>query len=375
MQQIQGIGAIEQPRKAGSGLIIPNGRVFESIFKEIKSRYRFSEDLDQKKQEDMIDAAIAAMVKEMGDKYSSYIEPDKSKDFREGLKGQFEGIGAYVEMIQDQLTITAPITGSPAEAAGILPGDVVTHVDGESIKGLSIHESVKKIKGPAGSNVKLKIQRTSGIRDITITRGKITVPPITLKWKNSVPIIGVHQFNSDTHTKFLNMWEEEIEQKNPRGLIIDLRNNPGGLLTSAVKMGEIFLKKGQDIFSVEEKAHKKIYKSGLTGPLEHLDNIVVLQNKGSASASEIFSGMMKDYDKAKIVGSTSLGKGTVQQVLNYQNGGILKLTIAKWLTPKGNWIHEKGVEPDVMIEDQTPEERQNKIDRQLDQAVQIIFGR
>ncbi len=372
--------AIQSPSKKSSSpsfnsssLSIPNGRVMESVFSEIQQRYRFIEDLDKEKKESMIDAAIVAMVKELGDKYSSYIEPDKSKDFHEGLKGKFEGIGAYVEMMEEKLTITSPITGSPAERAGILPGDIVTHVDGDSIADLSIRAAVALIKGPAGSKVKLTILRSSGSRDITIIRGKIIVPPITLKWKNGVPVIGVHQFNADTHTKFLNLWKEEVSHKNPRGLIIDLRNNPGGLLTSAVKMGEIFLTKGDVIFSVEERDHTKVYKAGLTGPLSKFDNIVILQNKGSASASEIFSGMMQDYKKATIIGSTSLGKGTVQQVLNYQNGGILKLTIAKWITPEGRWIHEKGIDPDVTVTDQTPEERQSKIDRQLDRAISKIL--
>ncbi len=359
----------------GNGLRIPNARVLESIFGSINARYRFVDELTEEKKTKMIDAAITAMVKELGDKYSSYIEPEKVANFKDGLDGKFEGIGAYVEMIKDDLIITAPIKGSPAEKAGIEPGDVVITVDGESIKGNTIRESIDLIRGPKGTKVVLGILRDGMEKTIDVIRGRITIPSITLKWKNSVPIIGIHQFNRTTGADFKNMWQNEVLPKKPRGLVLDLRNNPGGFLTSAVEMGEFFLEKGKLIFSVEQRNGEKEYRSSRDGELASLKKLAVLQNKGSASASEIFTGMIQDYGIGKIVGAKSLGKGTVQEISNYSNGATLKLTVAKWLTPKDRWIHEDGIVPDVEVDDSTTEEKKKDIDRQLDAAIREILNR
>jgi len=366
--------------KSSGGLRIPNGLILENIFKKIMTQYRFSEQLTKEKQTEMIDAAIAAMVTKLGDKYTTYIEPEKTKSFQEGLEGQFEGIGAYVEMVNEKFMITAPITGSPAEKAGIMAGDIVIAVDGKTVEGESITETIALIKGPAGTTVSLTISREGTIQEIIVTRGKITIPSITVKWSKSVPIIGIHKFTSTTGKDFQKILVEEVLPKKPRGIIFDLRNNPGGYLTSAVEMGEFLLDKGALVFSVEYKGNTEKYLSSRRGELYGFDNIVLLQNKGSASASEIFSGMVRDYDIAKIVGTKSHGKGTVQQVDRQANGGTLKLTVAKWLTPKGTWIQEgavemHGVPADIEVTDPTMEEKMQKVDRQLDTAVNEILNR
>ena len=360
------------------GIRIPNGQILENIFKKITTQYRFPEQLTDEKQKAMIDAAIAAMVTKLGDKYTTYIEPEKTKVFQEGLEGQFEGIGAYVEMVNEKFMITAPITGSPAEKAGVMAGDVVIEVDGKPIEGESITETIDRIKGPAGTTVTLTLLREENFQTITVTRGKITVPSITLKWSKSVPIIGVHKFTSTTGPDFQKILNEEVLPKQPRGIVFDLRNNPGGYLTSAVAMGEFLLDKGDLVFSVEYKGNTEEYRSSRKGELYGFENIVVLQNKGSASASEIFTGMLRDYGIAKIVGTKSHGKGTVQQVDRQSNGGTLKLTVAKWLTPKGTWIQSgevetHGVEADIEVTDPTMEEKMEKVDRQLDRAVNEIL--
>ena len=359
----------------GSGIRIPNGSILEAVYRAIDAKYKFQDELTDDKKKKMVDAAVTAMVKALDDKYSSYIEPEKVAEFKEGLDGKFEGIGAYVEMIEDHLTITSPIKGSPAEDAGIEPGDIVVKVDGESIKGMNIRESIDLIRGQEGTKVELGILRDGMDRVIVVTRGKITVPSITIEWKNSVPIIGIHQFNRNTASDFLSIWNKEVKDKSPRGLIIDLRNNPGGFLTSAVEMGEIFLKRGQLIFTVEHRDGIQEYRSSKEGELSHFDNIVVLQNNGSASASEIFTGMIQDYGIGKIVGKKSVGKGTVQEISNFSNGSSLKLTVAKWLTPNGRWIHEEGVVPEVEVENPTIEEKRKKIDHQIDAAVREILNR
>ncbi len=359
-----------------SDLDIPNSRVLQAVFDAILKKYKFSDEITEEKKKEMVDAAIGAMVKKLGDKYTSYIEPEKVGEFKDGLDGKYQGIGAYVEMFDDKMTITAPLKGSPAERAGILAGDVITAVDGESIKDNPIKESIKLIRGPEGTNVTLTISRNGSERDITVTRGRITVPALDLKWKNAVPVIEINQFERSTARDLEKMFKEQILTKHPRGIVIDLRNNPGGFLTTAVDVGEFFLKKGDLIFSVEYKDRDQKYKASKNGILsDFTGKIIILQNKASASASEIIAAMLQDYEIAQVVGLASTGKGTVQEINNYSNGSSLKLTIAKWLTPKGRWIHEKGVQPDVEVEEPTEAERKAKIDRQLDMAVRMALGK
>lgn len=349
-------------------------KVFQEAYRQLTDRYRFPEELSEEKKSEMINAGIQAMVKKLGDKYTSYIEPIKAKEFTESLNGQFEGIGAYVEMVGEDFTITSPITGSPAEKAGIEAGDIVKKVDGEDIFGQSTREIIEKIKGPAGSEVSLEILRSQETKIISIVRGKITVPSINLEWKKGIPVVGIHQFSRDTGEKLKRVIEEEVLPKNPNGIIFDLRNNPGGYLTAAVDTGSIFLKKNQKIFSVDYKGEDIEYKSKDTGPLvDFAGKMVFLQNKGSASASEITTGMVKDYGIGTIIGDTSLGKGSVQEVLNFSNDGTLKVTVAKWLTPKGRWIHEKGVTPDKIVEKANEQQRKDKIDPQMDAALAEIL--
>lgn len=354
---------------------LPSQRILDAVYREILKKYRFEDDLTEELKKSMAEAAIAAMVKELGDKFTSYIEPEKAEDFEDSLNGELEGIGAYVDMYNDEFTITAPLKGSPAEAAGIMPGDRVLLVDGESVAGLSQNEIVSKIKGPAGTDVSLTILREGQQKEITVTRDRIKIPSVTLEWERSVPVISLNQFNRDTAARLKDMLEKDVLPKNPRGLIIDLRNNPGGYLNSAVHVGELFLNKDDLIFSVEYRDKVQEHRSGADGIMKDFDNIVILQNKGSASASEIVAGMLQDYGKARIVGSTSLGKGTVQEITNYVNGATLKLTVAKWLTPKGRWIHENGLTPDIEVADQTKEERHEGVDRQLEKAVNTVLGR
>ena len=349
-------------------------QVFSEVFNQISRKYKFIDELDDEKKSAIVNAAIAEMVKGLDDKYSSYIEPEKAKTFIESLEGEFEGIGAYVEMIDNKFTITAPIVGSPAEKAGLKAGDTVTKVDNEDITKLNISEAINKVRGPTGTKVSLSILRKGRSMVITVTRGKIDIPPLNLKWKNSIPIIGIHQFSRDTGSKLREMLTSEVLLKKPRGIIFDLRNNPGGFLTSAVAVGEIFLDKDTKIFEVEYKTGKQIYTASRKGELLNFGKpIVFLQNKGSASASEILTAMIQDYNIGKIIGTTSLGKGTVQEVLSFSNGGNLKLTIAKWLSPKSRWINEKGVIPDTLVEDATAEQKTHKIDPQLNTAIQEIL--
>ena len=346
----------------------------DRIWEEINQRFYSAEKFSAEKKQALIDAALTALVEELDDKYSNYIPPADTADFQDGLNGEFEGIGAYVDMIDGKFTITSPIKGSPAEAAGLLPGDIVTMVDETSIEGLSQLDIVNKIRGRAGTVVKITVKRQNRSYPISVTRGKITVPPVTLKWDRGVPIVGVHQFNSTTANDFESLIKEEVMPNSPRGFVLDLRNNPGGFLQTAASFGKFFVGEGERLFSIEQKDRLQLYEAKKDGFLhDYQGEIVVLQNEGTASASEIIIGILQDYEKAQIVGTKTLGKGTVQEIVGLPDGGSLKLTIAKWLTPLNRWVHETGIAPDLEVSNPTAEERSKKVDRQIQSAVNLIL--
>jgi len=349
--------------------------VWDAVISQIESKYKFSENLNDEKRAEMINAGIAGLVEALDDKYSNYVTPDKSDEFLEGLEGEFDGIGAYVEMIDENFTITSPIKGSPAEKAGLKAGDIVKAVDGELVTGLGVREIIAKVRGPKDTKVTLTIFREfEGAKDYVVTRGHITIPALTLEFKNGVAVIGLHQFSRTSGQDLAKMITTEVLPKKPRGIVFDLRNNPGGFLTAAVSVGEIFLKEDQEIFTVEYKDRESVYKADGNGELANFNGTMVfLQNKGSASASEILTAMIKDYGIGQIMGTASTGKGTVQEIVSFTNGGNLKLTVAKWLSPDGNWINDIGVLPDVEITDPTAEEKAQEQDRQLDAAIQAAL--
>ncbi len=352
----------------------PGKDVLDEVYNEIMERYRFVDDLTAEKKQKMVDKSLSALVKAIGDKYSIYIKPTKSRKYKELLHGRFEGIGAYVEMVDGKFTIISPIVGSPAEKAGLQPQDIVIEVNGEKTEGLSINEIVDRIMGPAGTSVDLKISRDSKKLNFTVVRDKIIVPEVTLKWEKGVPIVGIHRFTENT-SKSLKKYLNEVLAKKPRGIIFDLRNNPGGLLSSAVQVSEIFLKKDAVILYTDDRDSKKQYLSRFNGMLSNFPGkIIVLQNKGTASSSEILIAALRDYKIVdKVIGEKSLGKGTAQIIRDLQNGGLLKLTVSRWLTPHKNWINGIGIIPDLEIPNPTNEERKKGIDKQLDIAIREIL--
>jgi C-terminal peptidase prc len=351
-------------------------QVFRSVQNQIEKKYRFGDELTEEKESQMLNQAIEALVKGLEDKYSSYIRPDKAEAFKEQLDGKFEGIGAYVEMVDHRFTITAPIVGSPAEAAGVKAGDVVTHVDDQDISGQTINEIINQVRGHAGTTVKLTILRQGQAQEVVVTRGEITIPPTTLKWQYGIPIIGLHQFSRETAPELKTLLEEEVLTKNPRGLVFDLRNNPGGFLNTAVNVGALFLPEGAEVFRVDYGENIEVFETAENGLLyDYKGPIVFLQNRGSASASEILTSMIQDHELGTIVGQPSLGKGTVQEVLSFANGASLKLTVAKWITPKGRWIEGTGVIPDIEVADPTETDKKHDIDLQLQTALNIALGK
>jgi carboxyl-terminal processing protease len=216
------------------------------------------------------------------------------------------------------------------------------------------------------------VKRNHETKEITVIRGKITVPALTLEWKQGIPVIGLHNFKRDTGSELEKLVETDILPRDPHSLIIDLRNNPGGFLTAANEIGELFADTAGELgVETEHRQKSQRFVSSRKGPLSHLNRIIILQNKGTASASEILITYLQDKGIATTIGMTTVGKGTVQEVINYSNGSALKLTVAKWLSPKGRWLDQKegGIKPDIEIPAPTSEQKKADVDPQLDRAI------
>lgn len=315
---------------------------------------------------------IKGLVSGLDDPFSSFMTPKENDEFRESLQGEFQGIGAELTEKSGAITVVTLLKGSPAQAAGLLPEDIILEVDGEDIVGKTINEVIQKIRGPKGTSVVLKVFRTteSDSLDITITRNVITVPSVESEMKETIGYIAINQFGDDTRQAFADQFQE-VMKKNPEGIIVDLRFNGGGYLDGAVHVASAFLESKTSVVQVKDRKTTMVQEAMYKPYTNTKIPVIVLINKGSASASEIFAGALQDHKRALIVGEQSFGKGTVQEVIPLQGGASLRLTIAEWLTPKGLQIHKKGITPDVIIE-QKKEDREQKKDTQLEKALEIL---
>ncbi|MDY0408905.1 S41 family peptidase [Virgibacillus soli] len=313
-------------------------------------KQHFVEKVDDKQ---LIEGAIQGMLTSLEDPYSSYMDEEMMEQFNEQIESSFEGIGAEVSMVNNNVTIVAPIKNSPAEKAGLRPNDQVLTVDGESLEGLDLQEAVAKIRGEKGSEVVLEIMRPGSTESLSITLVRDTIPVETVysKMENrdgkKTGMIEITNFSERTSAEFKEQLTD-LEEKGMDGLIIDVRGNPGGLLNSVEEILQNFVPKDVPYVQIEDRDGKKDkYFTELDEKKDY--PIEVLINEGSASASEILAVAMKEigYD---IVGTNSFGKGTVQQAVELGDGSTVKLTFYKWLSPKGNWIHEKGIEPTIKQE-------------------------
>jgi len=290
------------------------------------------------------------------------------------LQGEYEGIGAWVDPSGDYLTIVTPMKGSPAEKAGLKPGDKVIAVDGEDVTGVNPELVIRRVLGPAGTPVRLTILREGQEPfDVTIIRAKITIPSVEGEMRDDgIAYVQLHTFGDKTTTELRNTLEDLMAQ-NPKGLILDLRNNGGGYLNTAVDVASEFLPKGQVVLYEEYKdGTRKAYKTHGGGHATEIP-MIILVNEGSASASEIVAGAMQDYGRALLVGTTTYGKGSVQNWIPLSNNqGAVRITVALWLTPKGRQISGKGLQPDVEVE-MTEEDVEAERDPQLDKAVELIL--
>ncbi|MBT2649087.1 S41 family peptidase [Bacillus sp. ISL-34] len=316
-----------------------------STYEKIKDDYY--EEVDEEK---LVDGAINGMIKSLDDPYSAYMDKKEASSFDESISSSFEGIGAEIQEQDGQIMVVSPIKGSPAEKAGVKPNDIILSVDGKSVEGLSSSEAVLKIRGEKGTKVDLSISRAGESEPIELTIKRDTIPIETVypeMLDDGVAKIQVTSFSEHT-VQELKTALEEMSKKDMKGLVLDLRGNPGGLLDQAIEMASLFIPNGKVVLQVEDRSGKKVvYKSENDGELKI--PVVVLIDDGSASASEIVAAAVSESADIPLIGVKSFGKGTVQTVEDFEDGSNFKYTAAKWLTPEGNWIHKKGIKPDITV--------------------------
>ncbi len=361
---------------------------FWTVWQKIESDYYDKTKLDPKK---MLNGAISGMIQSLDDPFTVYLPPVQNDNFKQGLSGQFQGIGAELGIKDQKIIVISPLNGSPAQKAGIRAGDLILAVDGQTTANMTLSQAVEKIRGPKGTTVTLTISHKdqNSPKETKIVRDVITVKSVDSWVKRAkdidsikadkkfadskVAYISLSQFGDNTNTEWLSLVNDlnlklTSGDKDVKGVILDLRNNPGGYLTDAVFIASEFLKEGTVVVNEEEASGKTTLKANRHGLLTEIP-LIVLINKGSASASEIVAGALRDNSRAKLAGETSFGKGTIQQAEDLGNGAGLHITIAKWLTPADIWVNGKGLTPDIVVSlnAKTPER-----DLQLEKAVQEL---
>lgn len=347
--------------------------LFWDAYNKLQQNFVSPEKIDNQK---IIYGAIEGMAKTLGDPYTDFFDPVQAKRFQQDLSGSFEGIGVEVGIRKEQLTVVAPLEGTPGQKAGLKAGDIIVQIGGKDTSGMAVDEAVNLIRGPKDTTVKLNIFRTdwSKPKDIVITRGTIIIPSMKWEIKNGdIAYIHIFQFDQALPSDFSKAVVEILSGPAKR-IVLDLRNNPGGYLDVSQDIAGWFLEKG-NVVTIEDFGtgkEQKLYKAEGNSALLNYP-IVVLTNEGSASASEILAGALRDNRNVKLIGAKSFGKGSVQEVIDLRGGSFLKVTIAKWLTPKGASISEVGLSPDVKI-DITDKDIEQKKDPQLDKALEIVKG-
>jgi carboxyl-terminal processing protease len=325
--------------------------------------------------QDLVYGAIKGMLKATGDPYTNFFDPKETKEFSQDIGGSFEGIGAELGIKDNVLTVIAPLDESPSQKAGLLAGDKILKIDDKSTADLAIDAAVDLIRGKKGTDVKLTVLHKGGqeTSEVIITRGLIQVKSVKVEFKDdAIAYLKINQFGEKTSSEF-DVAMNQIISHGSKGIVLDLRNNPGGYLTSAVDIASRFISKGKVVVTEEDSTGKKdnLYTAGgdkLSGlPL------VVLINEGSASASEILAGALRDDSQIKLIGKKSFGKGSVQEFMDLPGKSSVKITVAKWMTPSGDYIMEKGITPDVEV-DLSLEDFKNEKDPQMDKATEIIKG-
>lgn len=324
----------------------PKSQILEAIWGLILQEYLYEDKINP---DEAAYAAIEGIIKSLGDQYTSFLRPIDSRSFQSQISGHVTGIGAQVEYQGGILTVVTPLKGSPAERAGLLPGDQILKADGVDLRDIGFLEAVEKVRGERGTSVRLTIRRNGAEFVADVVRDTVTVPEVTISWQGNVAVVEITQFGRLTLER---LWDQlvEIRDRKPRGIVLDLRNNPGGLLSAATSVVGHFVPRGSPVVKIRarelERTDVTLHEPAFGDDVP----LVVLVNEGSASASEIVAGALQDLKRATIVGTKTFGKGTVQQVLQFNDQSSLKMTIAEWFTPNGNKIDGKGIQPDVFVE-------------------------
>jgi len=350
--------------------------LFWQVWKEVHKDYVNPKVLDTQK---MIYGAIRGMVNSLKDPYTVFFNPQETKTFLEDVNGSFEGVGMEVGMRDGQIQIISPLEGTPAKKAGLLPGDKIIKINNALTNNISIEKAVNLIRGPKGSYVTLTIMRQGwkSAKDVKIKRATIKIP--SLEWKlipdknGSIAYINLYQFSEKADSDFRKAAVGVLNSP-AKKIILDLRNNPGGYLEVAQDIAGWFLKNGQTVVIEDfgKKQKREIYRARGNAKFVSYP-VIVLINKGSASASEILAASLRDNRDIKLIGETSFGKGCVQELKNLRGGSGLKITIARWLTPKGKLISGKGLVPDIEVK-MNEEDYNKKPDIQLNKAIEVIKG-
>ncbi len=377
------------------GIINVDFNPFWNVWQKLLANYYDKSKLDQQK---MLNGAISGMVQSLGDPFTLYLPPVENTNFKQGLAGQFSGIGAELGTQDKNIIIIAPLDGSPAEKSGIKAGDVILKVNGQSTAGWDLAKAVDQIRGEKGSKVILTVTHkdTQKQVDLTIIRDVITVKSVAMSISNAkctdsgcsliakgdpckdatcvkYAYIRLSQFGDNTNQEWASMVKGIRDQLNKdktiKGVVLDLRNNPGGYLTDAQFIASEFLPSGETVVTEDNGTIQTPLAVSRQGLLSQ-PKLVVLINKGSASASEIVAGALRDNKRAILVGETSFGKGTVQEAEDLGAGAGLHVTIAKWLTPNGTWVNGKGLTPDVSVQ---LDPKNPSLDTQLEKAVSELL--
>ena len=324
---------------------LPKADMLEALWKIIEQDYLHEDKINA---DDVAYKAAESIVQSLGDPYSTFYRPAGSRAFQSRIQGEVSGIGAQVEDREGVLTIVSPLSNSPAEKAGLKPNDQIIAVDGTSIQNLSYEEMVDHVRGPKGSKVKLRIRRSGTEFDVEVARDTIKVPEIEIKWQEEIAVVKLMQFGKLSETD-LRPQMLHIQEQSPKGIILDLRSNPGGLLHAATVVASNFLPKGSGVAIIRSREGERTERTEDEPTIDASVPVVVLVNGGSASASEIVAAALQDANRVTIVGEQTFGKGTVQEVLEFTDKSSLKLTIAEWLSPLAHKIDGIGVKPDVVV--------------------------
>ena len=341
---------------------------FWSVWDKLKAKYA----KQPVKDVDLFYGALQGMTMSLGDPYTVYFPPKDAEDFTQSLSGKFDGIGAELGVKFGQLVVISPLPGTPAERAGLRPGDNVMKIGNTSTKDMDVNDAVSLIRGPAGTTVNLNIYRNGEdkTRDITITRSHIDVASVSLEWKNdNIAYLRIMQFNDDTDGLF-DKYIRQIKNRNAKGVILDLRSNPGGYLDGAVAMASEWIDKGPIVSERFSSTTINVHNAEGAHRLSGFKT-VVLVNGGSASASEIVAGALQDTKTATIIGEKTFGKGSVQEYETFPDGSALKVTVAEWLTPAGKNINQAGIVPDIEVKEEFDKEKVGE-DVMINKAMELL---